>query len=537
MNTDATSMIEDESRRSDGPELVVLSDLHLGEGLSAESGLYCIEEDFFADAAFARLMEHFRERHRGCPEGLAVLLNGDIFDFLTVSALPAPSGQETGEVPVSPQEEKFGLDPTPKNSVFKLDVIVGGHPRFLRALSAMIGAGHRLEIIRGNHDLELFFPEVKERLREHLVDAELGVDRGAVDRLVRFHEWFYLEPGRVYVEHGNQYDATNSIRYPFRPLLPDLPKETPMLDYPLGSFFVRYFYNRVRRSNPYAPRVASFEQYLGFLVHYNTLDLIQAGREHYPFFISALDPRGMGGSTRSSRLDDALHEDTLRSLADATDPPNLYREISDLKVHPLSSSKLGLAQQMLNPILRRLLWGSGLALGVLYLWLIFFNLSQDPDIPGGPFVRAVLLLLLTLVTTGGAVWGASALGRRLGARRDITVETCRERAVRIGHAARVPMVLMGHSHVVDLYRSPGGRVTYANSGTWVAVESPWERLAPGSRTHSFLLVTGHCVQVMRWNDGAGRVDEVPMFDHSPDAILRFRAPSASRRAPTRPRCR
>ena len=511
----------EEPSRGAAPELVVLSDLHLGEGLSQESGLYSIEEDFFSDAAFARLMEHFRERHRGNPDGLVVVLNGDIFDFLTVNAVPALIEEGTTEIVVSPQEEKFGLDPTPENSVFKLDVIAAGHARFFRALSQVIGAGHRLEILRGNHDLELFFPVVKERLKEHLVDGECGADREAVDRLVRIHEWFYLEPGRVYVEHGNQYDATNSIRYPFRPLLPDLPKDRPTLDYPLGSFFVRYFYNRVRRSNPYAPRVASFEQYLGFLVHYNALDLIQVGREHYPFFISALDPRGKGGTTRSSRHDDALHEETLRSLAETTEPPNLYREISDLKVHPLSSSKLGLVQQMLNPLLRRLLWGSGLALGILYVWLIFFNLSQDPDIPGGPFGRASLLLLLTLVTTGGAVWGASALRRRLGSRRDVTVETCRERAVRIGHAARVPLVLMGHTHVADLYRSPGGGVTYANSGTWVALESQWDRLAPGSRAHTFLLVTGDCVQVMRWNDGARRVDDVPMFDHSPEGQSRW----------------
>jgi UDP-2,3-diacylglucosamine pyrophosphatase LpxH len=498
----------------DPAELLVLSDLHLGEGRSRESGLYSVEEDFFADDAFARLIDHFLVRHQDDPGGLTVVLNGDVFDFLTVNSVPAPDSEMTGSFEVSAREEKFGLDPTPEKSAFKLDVIAAGHPEFFTALSRVVAAGHRLEILRGNHDLELFFPAVKDRLREHLVDPALGADRPAVERQVRFHEWFYLEPGRVYIEHGNQYEASNSIRYPFRPLLPAPSGGQPSLDYPLGSLFVRYFYNRVRRSNPYAPRVASFEQYVAFLLHYNMLDLIQVGREHYPFFVSALDPRATGGSSRSSSRDDAQHEDSLRALADTTDPPDLYREISGLKVHPLSSSKLGLVREMLNPLVRRLLWSAGMGLGILYVWLFFFNLFQHPEIPGGPFVRAILLLVLMVATAGAGLWGANILRRRIGSRRDATVEICRERAVRIGHAARVPLVLMGHTHVVDLHRSPGGRVTYANSGTWVAMENPWENLAPRSRRFTFLLVTDVQVRLCRWNDEGARIEKVPMFDPS-----------------------
>lgn len=495
------------------PDLVVLSDLHLGEGRPRDDELYCVQEDFFSDEVFARFMEHLRDRYRDRQRELVVVLNGDVFDFLTVTTYPDPAAESPPGFPVTPQEEKFGLEATPAKSVFKLEAIFAGHSVFFRALSSMVAAGHRLEILRGNHDLELYFPEVQVRLKE-LIASQGGATADQVERLVHFHNWFYLEPGRVYIEHGNQYEESNSIRYPFRPLLPGLPDEQQVLDYPLGSMFVRYFYNQVRRSNPYAPRVASFEQYMGFLVHYNLLDLIQVGREQYPFFVSALDPRVPSGTSRSSNLDDARHEATLRSLAPDTEPPDLYREISDLKVHPLSASKVGLVREMLRPLIRRFVWIAGLSLAVVYIWLFFFNLFQDPRIPGGPFVRAILLLVLTVASSVAAVWGANVLRRIIGRRRDLTVDKCRDRGIRIGHAAAVPLVLMGHTHVVDYHQSPGRRVTYANSGTWIATESPWDRLVSNPRKNTFLLVSGKSVRLRRWNDNALRMDEVPVFDHT-----------------------
>ena len=76
-----------------------------------------------------------------------------------------------------------------------------GFARFLEA-------GHEVVIIPGNHDRDLMWP----RVREAFVEA-VGVhllDRAALARL-SFHDWFYYEPGRIYVEHGHQYEPDTSL--------------------------------------------------------------------------------------------------------------------------------------------------------------------------------------------------------------------------------------------------------------------------------------------------------------------------------------
>src|SRR5216684_881532 len=73
--------------QSAGADLFVLSDLHVGEGRGADSA-YARSEKFFADESFKRLLDHIRSDladRRGI-----LVLNGDVFDFLRVTRIPAP---------------------------------------------------------------------------------------------------------------------------------------------------------------------------------------------------------------------------------------------------------------------------------------------------------------------------------------------------------------------------------------------------------------------------------------------------------------
>ncbi|HUT78221.1 MAG TPA: metallophosphoesterase family protein, partial [Polyangia bacterium] len=96
-------------------------------------------------------------------------------------------------------------------------------------------------------------------------------------------------------------------------------------------------------------------------------------------------------------------------------------------------------------------------------------------------------------------------------RRNPEARNCAERAERIARLAGVSLVLMGHTHTVDHREIDGGRATYANSGTWTAVGNPWSRLMRDARRLTFLHVRGDRVELARWNDDAGRIDEVPLF--------------------------
>ena len=145
--------------KSQSHDLIVFSDLHLGEGRNNPTRRYSPMEDFFYDEAFARLLAKLMKQYEEDPSRLVLVLNGDVFDFLTVATIPDRSLLEKMGVSVSNTERRFGLDPTPKKSVYKLDMIMSGHKPFFEALASFVSAGHKIEILRGNHDLELFFDD------------------------------------------------------------------------------------------------------------------------------------------------------------------------------------------------------------------------------------------------------------------------------------------------------------------------------------------------------------------------------------------
>ena len=490
-------------------DLIVLSDLHLSEGRPPKSPRYSPMEDFFFDEAFARFLEHLRRQYQGDPLKLKLVLNGDIFDFLTVTH--TPSIAEGVSFEVSDAERRFGLHPTAHKSAYKMRLIGAGHPKFFKALAEFIAAGFQVVLLRGNHDLELFFPEVQEALKEVLVGH--GLSHEALEKGLDIRQWFYLEEARVYIEHGNQYEASNSIRYPLRPLLPSKRNKArePALNYPLGSFFVRYFYNPIHRLHPHTPKLIAFEQYLEFLRRYNFLEMIQVARAHFPFFLQAIRPSNPAGTSKGRKEDDAEQEEAFEVLDEESALPKLHQRLAELKIHPMSAAKAALVKEMIFPVLKRVVGLGAIALLSFYLWLVIFNTIQATSfLAESVFTKASLLALLALGTVTALFLFFSHVGRKMRRQRDETVENCAQKAKAISEITGAKLVLMGHTHVVDV-RSLDGQVTYANSGTWTSVDNPWDRLHPDARRFTFLRVHGAEVEVLRWNDDALRCETVPLF--------------------------
>jgi len=69
---------------SDGREVVILSDLHMSEGLTA-SGTVEGTEDFFAEKSFRRLLHHLDAARQSSQ---ILVLKGDVSDFLRVVSIP-----------------------------------------------------------------------------------------------------------------------------------------------------------------------------------------------------------------------------------------------------------------------------------------------------------------------------------------------------------------------------------------------------------------------------------------------------------------
>jgi UDP-2,3-diacylglucosamine pyrophosphatase LpxH len=138
----------------------VLSDLHLGVGHQESNYL----EDFTVDTLLAHFLQQiWRESEREQRE-IELIINGDLFEFLQVPAVDQYD-------PNANYPLETYLDSSEAASIKRLDLIVQAHPEVFAALSDFMqveAPQRRITIIKGNHDVNLYWSGVKARLREVL---------------------------------------------------------------------------------------------------------------------------------------------------------------------------------------------------------------------------------------------------------------------------------------------------------------------------------------------------------------------------------
>ena len=172
-------------------EIYVISDLHIGgryPSVGAEPGdrgfRICTRVD-----ALARFVRGLAARRQ---EGVDVelVVNGDFVDFLAEESLD-------GGVFLPFIDD-------PDEAVRRLDHVMARDADLFDALAALVATGARLTLLLGNHDLELSFPRVRDRLL-----ARLGADRPSLVRFLYDNEAYVV--GDALIEHGNRYDGFNAV--------------------------------------------------------------------------------------------------------------------------------------------------------------------------------------------------------------------------------------------------------------------------------------------------------------------------------------
>jgi UDP-2,3-diacylglucosamine pyrophosphatase LpxH len=187
---------------------VLVSDLHLGGGPEAAAAGPGFADPFDRDEAFTQFLAYLRRRDERRPYRLVLL--GDTLDFLRV---PVP-GPRTG---------LYARDDA--EAIGQLDRIHAAHPTVFGGLAGTLASGAGVDVVLGNHDVELARPAVRDRLRGLLSDDH-GCPAEAL-RLLRFHPWGYHVPRVLYAEHGNHYHDINTFDRPLHPFrrggLPERP--------------------------------------------------------------------------------------------------------------------------------------------------------------------------------------------------------------------------------------------------------------------------------------------------------------------------
>lgn len=276
-----------------------VSDLHLSEGRDPITGLLSRNEDFFQDDVFARFLAY--HVNLGVSADTAVyyhkpwtlVINGDIFDFLQVVTLPA-EGDELFSVKgvrsydeLSGNERNYGLGTRSPEIVWKMRKVAAGHPRFMQALAWFVAhEGNELVLMKGNHDIEIYWPAVQQTIRDLLVtayadwqnetavpgtitplprhaDMPAQLDLDHLQTAVTFPPHYLHVPDLFFAEHGCQYDPVNSFTDFAQPTLPNAEE---LIELPSGSFFVRYFFNKVEVIHPFADNIKPILKYASWVV-------------------------------------------------------------------------------------------------------------------------------------------------------------------------------------------------------------------------------------------------------------------------------
>lgn len=204
--------------------IYVISDVELGQGDNFD--------DFKDEAALIRFINRISDT---TGENL-LIFNGDTFDFLKM-----------------PFQENFTHHITEKISLWKINRIIETYPKIFQAMKSFLQKrGNNIIFIIGNHDLDLIWPSVQERLQKVLNKKNLQFI-------------FEYENEDVHIEHGHQVDYLYKVdrKTPFLKY-----KGQTLLNIPFGYMAVTKYFIELKKEFPIEeklyPRHQVFESFPEF---------------------------------------------------------------------------------------------------------------------------------------------------------------------------------------------------------------------------------------------------------------------------------
>jgi UDP-2,3-diacylglucosamine pyrophosphatase LpxH len=477
----------------DDRDIVIMSDVHMSAGYDARTGTFDRNEDFFFDGAFGRFLDHLVERRRDSPRPWRLVILGDFFDFLQVELEEEPGAGATSV----------------EASVARLDRIARGHHKVFAGLARFIAAGHHVDVVLGNHDIELIWTPVQARFREHLAGLGTGKDIDLQARVV-FHPWIVHIPGVLYAEHGQQYDGINSFATLISPFLPGDDKA--LIELPIGSFFVRYMFNYIEQIDPFADNVKPHTRYIGWaLRNHPVLGLFSLYK--YAQLLARSLPKTSKlseaeqrerreaywqGVLESASVDIGLPVETLVAIDEMASIPalsSLRSQLAAMLVRPLApaAAVVGGAVALHRAIRHfpsRIQWTArALAFGGLLAWRER-NLLQ-PATDNSDYLYARSKAIHELLTT-------------------------------TGH--EVPFYVFGHTHAAAHLRLGGEDDSphYFNTGTWTSIVPDTYSLLASRENFTFVEIVRTPgldrldPQLLVWNDNGARAEPMPLFGPTVD---------------------
>jgi UDP-2,3-diacylglucosamine pyrophosphatase LpxH len=468
----------------DASTKIILSDLHLGAGSFGGANPL---EDFRHHRQFSDFLMSLRDESESAGRPMDLIINGDFIEYLQVPAVPVSEYDPRAAYP-----EDAYRSTTEADAVLRTDLVIAGHRPVFEGLAGFLSERPRrtVTVIKGNHDLQLHWPGVQERIRQAL---------GAVGPrapLLTFAARSVLQDG-VYVEHGNQYgDPLNSLDDFENPVDPRHPDR---LKTPVGSRFVIEFFNHVEYEKWWVDAVKPIPALIAYGMVLEPAFALKAlavlltalpGMVFHPFAAGQGEPPPLE-VVRTGNVDEVAHR--------YADDPAFRRELD---------AALGEVLQSIGPY------------GIL---------TPAGGETGRPSIRAQAMstagLLRALRGFRARVRRLCRAGRPAPPQPDFLKAGQRisrgfsdhlvGAAQQILRERGVSLVVFGHTHQARLDVLQGG--VYANSGTWTwwrdfsqASREDWQRLLE----HPETFMTPHYLTYVRVDSDPGGRLRVSLHDLS-----------------------
>jgi UDP-2,3-diacylglucosamine pyrophosphatase LpxH len=488
-------------------DIVVVSDFHLGRGKNPATGRFYELEAFFYDEDFRSFCQWLIDDAARRNAKLRLVLNGDTFDLLRIDR--PPQSPEATMV-----ERQFGPILTPDRAARDITEILEGHPAFVDGLARVLVAGHEVVLLPGNHDLEIQWEGVRAVIRRMVLERARDRVTGArelQDCAARMHfpAWFWYEPGRIWIEHGCQYDPENAFTYLLREKLTDASRDVLESEYdmPLGNFFQRYLFNGFGAITFIVPSTRAHMRYFKWLIGNTPHLLSRVLFSHARFWPQVI--RRIAHSQRHARaVYREVHEKALAELAESSGLGDKLMAIDGFKERGASAVEAitTLTRQGLRAVLIALV----LAAVVFGLW--FGGFHAIAQLKGGFMIKALLFLMLDFAFL---LFLIAAIGWAVFRPPPTASSPLRRAAQRIVNRIDVPIVTFGHMHDEVVWRLQGSHGTpawYYNTGTWLAVFTH-DVLMPRERVQfTFLFVHEKDAELMHWSPGRHSPAPVILLD-------------------------
>lgn len=462
---------------SNGKKIYVLSDLHLAAGLN-HSGNYEGTENFYADQSFDRFINYLQETAH--EKGAILVINGDFIDYLRIRNIPVTDDdfrcwQEILEdigiqkslddltSSISKKEKEYGLKTDDYKSVWKLYVCMQGHKLLFQRLAKWVAQGNELIVVKGNHDLEWYWPAIHKHMRTALgkiAATERISQQEAIQQLfqrnIHFVDHAVVIDNKIHIEHGHIYERTTAVSG-------DVTfNEGRELNLPFGSFFNRYLINRLELAYPYLDNVRPMQNILPVLIRERFPLAIKVLFQYVPFTLLII-PKKLYWQTFKYLLN-ILFIIVLPIAITA------YAIWQTVKGSGNAEAPTGIAAQALN-ILKNF--------GFLFLSYIFGRIMAMAGLKAPPTL---------------SVYAKEIIAK------NPSVET----------------VIFGHTHDPE-QKHLGGDKWYFNTGTWIPIFETSSADVRLDKTYTFIAIDCNekpsCKErLQRWNDDAERIDTMILND-------------------------